>query len=59
MKNLLSTLATSNKALVPVVVAGLLALLGGFGITGDMTVQDALTLLVTGVLVWLTPNKKK
>ena len=59
MKNLLALIATSNKAIVPVIVAGILALLAGLGITGDMTVQDALTLLVTAVLVWLVPNKKR
>ena len=46
------------KALVPVAVGAGLTLLGYVGVTAGMTVEDALTLLVTAGLVWLVPNKK-
>ena len=48
---------TYNKALVPVLVALLLSVLGYFGLTQDMTLNDALTFLVTSGLVWLVPNR--
>lgn len=59
MKNLLTIIATSNKALVPLAVGGVLALLAGLGVTGDMSVKDALTMIFTAVAVWVTPNLKK
>jgi hypothetical protein len=59
MKNLLSTLVVGNeKALVPLMVLGGLTVLGMVGISGDMTVKEALTLGGTAVLVWLTRNRK-
>lgn len=51
-------LATIRKALVPVGVGLALTLFGTIGVTQDMTVSDALTFLVTAVIVYLTPNKK-
>lgn len=45
-----------KKALVPLGVAGGLAVLGYVGITGDMTVKEALTLLVTAILTWAVRN---
>jgi len=45
------------KALVPVVVGGALSLLGYLGITGTMTVEEAITLALTAGLVWLVPNR--
>lgn len=47
-----------DKALVPVLVTLVLAGLGYFGIMESMTVGEAVTLLATGGLVWLVPNKK-
>ena len=46
------------KALVPVAVGAILIVLGYAGVTAGMSVEDAITLLVTGALVWLVPNKK-
>lgn len=54
---MLSYLATIKKALVPVVVAGVLTLLGYVGITEDTSVREAVTLLVTAVAVWFVKNK--
>jgi hypothetical protein len=48
-----------DKALVPIVVAGILFAVATFGILPGMTVEDALTLAVTSALVWLVPNRKK
>lgn len=50
-------LTTFDKALVPLAVLGGLAVLGVVGVTGDMTVEQALTLVSTSVLVWLKRNK--
>lgn len=46
-----------NKAYVPVGVALVLALLGVFHVTGQMTVSDVVTALVTSLGVYLVPNK--
>lgn len=46
------------KALVPLVVGVVLTGLGYFGVTGQMTVEEALTFAVTAGLVWLVPNRK-
>lgn len=46
------------KALVPVVVVIVLAGLTQLGVQEDMSVKEAITLLVTAGLVWLVPNKK-
>ncbi len=51
-------LATIKKALVPIVVGGVLTVLGYVGVTGDMTVKEAVTLLITAVLVYVTKNRK-
>lgn len=59
MKNLLNEYVLPyNKAIVPLVVLVILKGLEQVGVLGDMSVKDALTLLVTGGLVWLIPNKK-
>lgn len=50
---------SSKKAIVPLVVGGILVALGAIGITGQMTVEEALTLAVTAALVWLVPNKNR
>ena len=50
--------APYNKAIVPVAVAVILRGLSSFGVFGDMSVKEALTLLVTAGFVWLIPNKK-
>ena len=46
-----------NKAYVPIVVGVILFGLSTLHVTGQMTVQDALTLLVTSAGVFLIPNK--
>lgn len=56
---LLTTLAQYNKAIVPVAVTAVLGLLAGLGVTGETTVEDALTMLFTAFLVYLVPNKNK
>lgn len=48
-----------RKAIVPLIVTGVLGLLAVAGITEGMTVGEAVTLIVTSGLVWLIPNKKK
>ena len=52
-------LATIKKALVPVAVGVVLTLLGYVGITGEMTVKEAVTLLVTAVMTWAVRNTAK
>lgn len=47
-----------RKALVPVGVAAVLAVLAKVGVMGDMTVKEAVTLIITSGLVYLIPNKK-
>lgn len=59
MKELLNYLPQIKKALVPLAVGGVLAVLGYVGVTGDMTVKEAVTLVVTAGLVWLTKNVSK
>lgn len=56
---LLDYLPEMRKALVPYVVGLGLVALGYLGITEDMTVKEALTLLVTSGLVWVTKNANK
>ena len=46
------------KALVPVVVGLILTGLSYLDVTGEMTIEQGLTLVVTSALVWLVPNKK-
>lgn len=55
---MLDELLKSKKALVPVGVAGVLFLLSQVGVMGEMTVKEAVTLLVTAVVVYFTRNKK-
>lgn len=52
-------LATIRKALVPVGVAAVLAVLAKVGVGADMTVKEAVTLIVTSGLVFLIPNKPR
>jgi len=47
------------KAFVPLGVAIVLALVSKLGLTPTMSVQDAVGLLLTSGLVWLTPNKQQ
>lgn len=51
-------LSLYRKALIPVAMTVILGILSGLNITPDMTVQDAITLLLTAVLVYFVPNKK-
>jgi hypothetical protein len=46
------------KAIVPVIVGLGLTALSYVGVTGDMTIEQVLTLAVTSALVYLVPNKK-
>jgi hypothetical protein len=46
------------KAIVPVIVGGIITALGYFGVGPEVTLKEALTLVVTAGLVWLVPNKK-
>ena len=58
MTNVKNFVLGSAKAIVPLAVMGVLALLGSTGVTRQMTVEEALTLVVTSLLVWLTRNKQ-
>lgn len=49
---------TIDKALVPALVALVLAGLAYTGIVEDMTIGEAVTYVITAGLVWLVPNKK-
>ena len=51
-------LSQIRKAIVPLLVTGALAVLAMVGVTEDMTVGEAVTLLITSLLVWIVPNKK-
>ena len=46
------------KAIVPLAVAALLSVLAIIGVTPQMTIEEAVTFIVTAGLVWLVPNKK-
>lgn len=56
MKDLLAPYA---KAIVPVAVGGVLWLAAQAGITPDMSIEEAATLLVTAAIVWLIPNRRE
>lgn len=47
-----------RKALVPLIVAGILSGLAALGLSEDMTLSEALTFVVTAGLVWLVPNEQ-
>ncbi len=51
-----------RKAFVPLAVMIIIAALGSVGITGQMSVSDAINLIVTGIVsaigVYFVPNKK-
>lgn len=53
----LDLLAPYAKSAVPVLVAGILWLAAQVGITPDMSIEEAATLLVTAALVWVVPNR--
>lgn len=61
--NVFKFLAPYSKAVVPVAVAAVLALLAGLGLTPDMTLKEAVTTIVGLVLasvgVYAVPNAKK
>lgn len=44
--------------IMPMLMTGILNALGGIGISGTMTVQTVLTSLLSGLLVYIIPNKK-
>jgi len=58
MNKLLNAVAPYRKALVPVLVTVMLGVLSQFGVTEEMSVSEALTLLVTAGLVYVVPNQK-
>jgi ADP-heptose:LPS heptosyltransferase len=45
------------KALVPLVVTAVITALGVFGLTPQMSLEEALTLIATAILVYFVPNK--
>jgi len=53
----------NEKAIVGFLVSGLLALLATANVSGEMTVDEALTALLTGALtavtVWVKANNKR
>lgn len=59
MDKLFELLAQSQKAIVPLAVGGILTALAWVGVTAQMTVEQAVGLMVTSVFVWLVPNKGK
>ena len=58
MNKLLEAVAPYRKALMPLLVAVLLGVLAQFGVTEEMSVTDAVTLLLTTGFVYMVPNKK-
>lgn len=59
MNKILELISPYRKALVPVVIAGALALLAKVGITENMTVKEVVGLVVTAAAVYQIPNKIK
>jgi len=55
---MIESLAPYAKAVVPLIVSVLLTVTGAVGVTPEMTMEQALTLLVTTILVYIVPNKK-
>lgn len=53
----MSVLSPIRKALVPAAVAAVLALLAWLGVEESMSVKDAVTLLITALLVYFIPNE--
>jgi hypothetical protein len=45
--------------IMPMLMTGILNALSGIGLSGTMTLQNAITALLTGALVYLVPNAKK
>lgn len=56
---MIDKLREAQKAMMPLVVLGVLALLAGIGITEDMTVGEAVSYAVASAMVWLVPNNTK
>lgn len=57
--SLVEYLPQMKKALVPLGVGAVLTVLGYVGITGDMTVKEAVSLVVTAALVYVVKNTSK
>lgn len=53
----MSVLAPVRKAIVPAAVAAVLAALAWLGVDESVTVKEAVTLLITAVLVYFIPNE--
>lgn len=45
--------------LVPGIIAAISGVVSGFGVTGKMDWQTAITMILTGVMTYLVPNAKK
>lgn len=57
-KNMFELIAPYAKALVPLGVSIILTGFAALGIGPEMTVEQAVTLLITSILVYFVPNKK-
>lgn len=53
----MNVIQSIRKALVPAVVALVLAVLAHYNVTADMNVQQVIVLLVTSVIVYFVPNE--
>lgn len=51
-------LLSYSKALVPFVVTMILAMLASIGISPEMSVSDAIGMVIMTILVWAVPNNK-
>ncbi len=58
LSDFLAKLAPYSKAFMPTAVAVVLYGLSLLGVTGDMTVSDAITALLMSAVVYFVPNKK-
>lgn len=57
-KDVLEMFAPFAKAMMPLLVSVGLTGLAAIGVGPEMTVSDAVTLLITAGLVYIIPNKK-
>lgn len=53
----MSVFSPYRKAIVPVAVAAVLWALNQVGVTPDMNVKEAATLVVTSLIVFFVPNE--
>lgn len=57
MDTIRNIVKANAKAIVPFVVGGVLYVTSLVGVTGEMSVKEAVTLAVTGVVVWFVRNR--